>query len=367
MENAANDGRPTPLDETLQDSPVTRPPRRGTVQSEPAPKQNTEDVMMKSSLPRLTSQPVSQSRPADIDSVADFRRPSNVSGTDASNYHTAFDTVSTVASDMGSTEIKNVAWENLVQKVFKSLPYNEPLFIGEHILHQGKMYLTPNFFCFHANIFGYLTTFEFPIQDILLIERAKTALIIPNAIIISTAFKSYFFTSFLNRENTFVNMEHLIARYRESHQNRNWKPSQSMYSTASIADKPDTQFDEEDDSPSDEQTPALSRLETAHSTHQRPQQPQPQQPQQQQQQKRKPTQDSEAEMKRAHTLPIGAPSSVASSRPAQQVETFSRGLAGLSIMILAICLCMLLALGSTIVLWKIKSVVGRLEKIASLL
>ncbi|ORY52937.1 GRAM-domain-containing protein [Rhizoclosmatium globosum] len=131
----------------------------------------------------------------------------------------------TTADGMSITDVfKNQNWENLLNKVFKSVPANEPLFVehncafqGDHILLQGKLYLTPNFFCFHANIFGYLTVFEFPIQDIILVERAKTALIIPNAIVISTSSKNYFFTSFINRENAFMNMEYLIARHRESH------------------------------------------------------------------------------------------------------------------------------------------------------
>jgi hypothetical protein len=44
------------------------------------------------------------------------------------------------------------------------------------------MYLTPNFVCFHANIFGYKTTIVLPWNEIAKVEKAKTAFVIPNAV-----------------------------------------------------------------------------------------------------------------------------------------------------------------------------------------
>ncbi|KAJ3278992.1 GRAM domain-containing protein 2B [Blyttiomyces sp. JEL0837] len=94
----------------------------------------------------------------------------------------------------------------LMHKVFKGrgLPEDEPLY-SEHIcacernqiLQQGKMYLTPRFFAFHSNILGYQTDVIIPLQDVTSIDKAKTAIVIPNAIVITTVERPYFFASFL--------------------------------------------------------------------------------------------------------------------------------------------------------------------------
>ncbi|KAJ3351708.1 hypothetical protein HDU83_008735 [Entophlyctis luteolus] len=235
------------------------------------------------------------------------------------------------ASDDGM-EFKNVAWEKLLNNLFKSLPNNEPLFVdhncayqGEHILHQGKMYLTPNFFCFHANIFGYVTTFEFPIKDIVAIERAKTALIIPNAITIATTAKSYSFSSFINRENAFANMEYLIARYRESH-----KPT--TFGAAPVPKGGILRNNTSDKLDDLSKAIAATKLSSEETPDKRIVQ-------------------SETYLQRDREDEV-------------EVVVGSQSIAALAIMILAVALCLLLAIGSTVILWKIRSVIGRLEKIA---
>jgi hypothetical protein len=79
------------------------------------------------------------------------------------------------------------------------------------------MYLTPSYFCFHANILGFQTTITIPLSDVRILERAKTALVIPNAIQITTSAKVYFFASFVQRELAFGNMEKLLRDFREKH------------------------------------------------------------------------------------------------------------------------------------------------------
>ncbi|KAI9350597.1 hypothetical protein DFJ73DRAFT_383455 [Zopfochytrium polystomum] len=104
-------------------------------------------------------------------------------------------------------------------KIFRSLPPDEPLikdhicaYPREMILQQGKIYLSPNFFCFFANILGFQTKIIIPIDDIVSLKKAKTAMIIPNAIQITTNEKTYFFTSFISRELAFNTMEQLHRR-----------------------------------------------------------------------------------------------------------------------------------------------------------
>ncbi|KAI9332535.1 hypothetical protein BDR26DRAFT_869253 [Obelidium mucronatum] len=271
-----------------------------------------------------------------------------------------------IVSTTPSADARSAVWEKLVHRLFKSVPVNEPLFVehlcayqGDHILHQGKMYLTPNFFCFHANIFGYITTFEFPIQDILLVERAKTALIIPNAIIIATSSKAYFFTSFINRENALRNMEYLITRHRES--------------SLLLEDNSNNNSSNHFDSMNFDDTLTMSPLSKANS-------------EAFENNNRNSNNNNNGNSNDA----INSSSSVVGDTSAAAAEEHSknsrlkrvvfqssrggsdgggsftgRNIAVLSIMILSIALCMLLALGSTVVLWKIRGVIGRLDAIVT--
>ncbi|KAJ1559496.1 hypothetical protein HK405_010422 [Cladochytrium tenue] len=109
----------------------------------------------------------------------------------------------------------------LFHRIFRSVPEDEPLvkdhicaFQREMILQQGKMYLTPHHICFFANILGYQTKIVIPLETVLSIERAKTAMIIPNAIEINTMDRSHFFTSFISREAAFANLQLLLSRHR---------------------------------------------------------------------------------------------------------------------------------------------------------
>ncbi|KAJ3100718.1 hypothetical protein HDU96_010245 [Phlyctochytrium bullatum] len=81
------------------------------------------------------------------------------------------------------------------------------------ILAQGKIYLTNHHFLFHANILGFQTDVITKVEEIVDLQRAKTALFIPNAIIVALKDRVDFYTSFLNREHTLTVMRHIIQRY----------------------------------------------------------------------------------------------------------------------------------------------------------
>ncbi|KAJ3243928.1 Geranylgeranyl transferase type-1 subunit beta [Chytriomyces hyalinus] len=313
----------------------------------------------------------------------DSFRPSNVSDAPRSDYYMAAsrplrDSAASVFSDSASTvntsEFKNLAWEKVVHKLFKSVPQNEPLFVdylcafqGDHILHQGKMYLTPNFFLFYANIFGHVTCFEFPIQDILLIERAKTAYIIPNAIIVATSSKAYFFTSFVNREHTFMNMEYLINRHRETHKSFTPKILGSNTTNSSsngtpILKKSNRRYEEESggsylnpdgggsvfaEPESDNTTTGSAALQSD------PRNPTSRQPL-----------NNTNNGDQQHNKNSYSSATSQASLAASYLQMNGKMVAVFSVMVMSILLCMMLALGSAAVLWKIKSVIGRLEVLA---
>lgn len=58
--------------------------------------------------------------------------------------------------------------------------------------------------CFHANIFGWETYLCVKWKSVTAISKEKTALVIPNAILISTDAEKYFITSFAARDKTYL-------------------------------------------------------------------------------------------------------------------------------------------------------------------
>ena len=75
--------------------------------------------------------------------------------------------------------------------------------LQREILIQGRLYISENHVCFHANIFGWITSFALPFSEMVSIEKKMTALVIPNAIQISNLRAKYVFASFLSRDTTY--------------------------------------------------------------------------------------------------------------------------------------------------------------------
>ncbi|KAI0354769.1 hypothetical protein OH77DRAFT_1404627 [Trametes cingulata] len=75
--------------------------------------------------------------------------------------------------------------------------------LQREILIQGRLYISENHVCFHANIFGWITDLSIPMSEVVALEKRMTAFVIPNAIQLSTRTAKYTFTSFLSRDTTF--------------------------------------------------------------------------------------------------------------------------------------------------------------------
>ncbi|KAJ7101625.1 hypothetical protein C8R43DRAFT_907238 [Mycena crocata] len=75
--------------------------------------------------------------------------------------------------------------------------------LQREILIQGRIYVSENHICFHANIFGWVTDLSIAIYEITTLEKRMTAFVIPNAIRVGTARADYTFASFLSRDTTF--------------------------------------------------------------------------------------------------------------------------------------------------------------------
>ncbi|TFY73071.1 hypothetical protein EWM64_g10941, partial [Hericium alpestre] len=75
--------------------------------------------------------------------------------------------------------------------------------LQREILIQGRIYISENHICFHANIFGWITDLIIPIYEIISLEKKMTAFVIPNALQITTRAAKYTFASFLARDTVY--------------------------------------------------------------------------------------------------------------------------------------------------------------------
>ncbi|WVW81879.1 hypothetical protein I302_103877 [Kwoniella bestiolae CBS 10118] len=75
--------------------------------------------------------------------------------------------------------------------------------LSKDILLQGRLYVSENHLCFHANILGWVTDVVVAFADIRTIEKKMTALVIPNAIQVSTNNAKYTFASLIARDSTY--------------------------------------------------------------------------------------------------------------------------------------------------------------------
>jgi hypothetical protein len=71
------------------------------------------------------------------------------------------------------------------------------------ILIQGRLYISENHMCFHANIFGWVTTLVIPFYNVKAIEKRMTAFVIPNAIGVTENSNKHTFASFLARDTAY--------------------------------------------------------------------------------------------------------------------------------------------------------------------
>ncbi|XP_026828611.1 GRAM domain-containing protein 1B-like isoform X1 [Ooceraea biroi] len=96
------------------------------------------------------------------------------------------------------------------KRIFKDVPDDEKLVVDyscalqREILVHGRLYVSQNYVCFYANIFMWETLVSLRWKDVTSITKEKTALVIPNAILICTVTDKFFLTSFGARDKTYV-------------------------------------------------------------------------------------------------------------------------------------------------------------------
>ncbi|XP_041826541.1 GRAM domain-containing protein 2B-like isoform X3 [Melanotaenia boesemani] len=58
--------------------------------------------------------------------------------------------------------------------------------LQKDILYQGKMFVSDNWICFHSKVFGRDTKISIPVMSVKFIKKTKTALLVPNALVVET-------------------------------------------------------------------------------------------------------------------------------------------------------------------------------------
>ncbi|XP_039614958.1 GRAM domain-containing protein 2B [Polypterus senegalus] len=94
-------------------------------------------------------------------------------------------------------------------KLFKEMAQGEQLrqsytcALQKDILYQGKLYVSDNWICFCSKVFGKDTKIAISVMSVTLIKKTKTALLVPNALVIETLSDRHMFVSLLSRDATY--------------------------------------------------------------------------------------------------------------------------------------------------------------------
>ncbi|NWJ09625.1 GRM2B protein, partial [Crypturellus undulatus] len=172
-------------------------------------------------------------------------------------------------------------------KLFMEVPMDEPLkqsftcALQKEILYQGKLFLSENWICFHSKVFGKDTKISIPVPSVTLLKKTKTALLVPNALIIATVTDKYMFVSLLSRDNTYKLLKSICGHLEDTSVGNS--PNPSSLENSFRADRPTTlplDFNEdysdldgivqqrrqemEESSSTGSQTPELERFQDYH-------------------------------------------------------------------------------------------------------
>ncbi|XP_054908648.1 GRAM domain-containing protein 2B-like isoform X2 [Poeciliopsis prolifica] len=119
-----------------------------------------------------------------------------------SDFETKFNRKKSQTSQLSKT---NAHYHKLFKAVSKDelLKQSYTCALQRDMLYQGKMFVSQNWICFHSKVFGKDIKISIPVMSVKLIKKTKTALLVPNALVIGTTDIDHVFVSFLSRNNTF--------------------------------------------------------------------------------------------------------------------------------------------------------------------
>lgn len=133
----------------------------------------------------------------------------------ASSFNSAHSLEKTKKKKSWINNALNPTYRSRSEELRKNFPglSAEEMLLGDYscalqkdILVHGRIYVTNNFLCFYANIFKWETAVSIPWKEVTAMTKEKTALVIPNAILICSGTEKLFFCSFATRDKTHMMM-----------------------------------------------------------------------------------------------------------------------------------------------------------------
>uniref|UniRef100_A0A8C9ATU1 GRAM domain containing 2A n=1 Tax=Phocoena sinus TaxID=42100 RepID=A0A8C9ATU1_PHOSS len=95
-------------------------------------------------------------------------------------------------------------------KLFKDIPMEEVVLkvcscaLQRDLLLQGRLFISPNWLCFHASLFGKDIKVVIPVVSVQMIKKHKMARLLPNGLAITTnTSQKYVFVSLLSRDSVY--------------------------------------------------------------------------------------------------------------------------------------------------------------------
>jgi hypothetical protein len=139
--------------------------------------------------------------------------------------------------------------------LFRSVPEDDYLIedysaaLQRDILLHGRLYVSEGHICFSSNILGWVTNLVISFDELVSIEKKSTAVIFPNALVISTPHARNTFASFVARDSTY---ELLIGIWKTNHPNLKSSLNGVMLDNAGTGDKTELADPDDSDGESDE-------------------------------------------------------------------------------------------------------------------
>ncbi|XP_051876227.1 GRAM domain-containing protein 2B isoform X2 [Pristis pectinata] len=119
----------------------------------------------------------------------------------------------------------------IYHKIFKDIEKDESLkqsftcALQKDILYQGKLFVSENWICFNSKVFGRDIKITIPTFSVTQIKKHKTALLVPNALCISTELEKFMFVSLLSRDTTYKLLKSVCLHLEERSDDISSNPS----------------------------------------------------------------------------------------------------------------------------------------------
>eukprot|EP01031_Cornospumella_fuschlensis_P026986 gene26986-32602_t len=140
-----------------------------------------------------------------------------------------------------SSASADVSREEILKQIFGDI--GTLIEVESTVLLHGRMYVSTRFICFYSNLFGLEKKIRIPYSHIKNITKENTAMVIPNAIAISTDKKDYIFRSFWDRDECYKMLTNFLEKFRAGHSLVDFRKSAQPAAVATNSPNPRTASD----------------------------------------------------------------------------------------------------------------------------